>query len=200
MIGRLHGLLLAKNPPQLLVDVGGVGYEVEVPLSTLFDLPAVGESVTLLTHLSIKDDAHSLYGFIRETDRKLFRSLIRISGVGAKLALTILSGASAEEFAAWVQDGDTAALVRLPGIGKKTAERLVVEMRDKLGDMAAATLPGATENGPAGPKDPSAEASEALISLGYKPAEVGRMIKAVAAAGMPAEEIIREALKAQVKK
>ncbi len=198
MIGRLHGLLLSKQPPGLLLDVNGVGYEIEAPLSTFYDLPAVGESVTLLTHLSIKDDAHSLYGFLRETERKLFRSLIKISGVGAKLALTILSGASAEEFAAWVQEGDTAALVRLPGIGKKTAERLVIEMRDKLDDIGAVSLPGVAV--PAQTQGAAAEATAALIALGYKAAEVGRMVKAVAAPEMSPEQIIREALKAQVKR
>jgi len=199
MIGRLQGVLLQKQPPGLLLDVNGVGYEIEAPLSTFYDLPAVGEPVTLLTHLSIKDDAHSLYGFLRETERKLFRSLIKISGVGAKLALTILSGASAEEFATWVQEGDTAALVRLPGIGKKTAERLIIEMRDKLDDIAVPSLPGAVP-GTAKPKDPAGEANEALIALGYKPAEVARMIKAVAKPEMAPEEIIREALKAQIKR
>ena len=199
MIGRLQGVLLHKQPPGLLLDVNGVGYEIEAPLSTFYDLPGVGEPVTLLTHLAIKADAHSLYGFLRETERKLFRTLIKISGVGAKLALTILSGAGAEDFARWIQDGDTAALVRLPGIGKKTAERLVIEMRDKIDEIAVPTLPDG-ESKPRAGKDPAGEASEALIALGYKPAEVARMVKATAQPDMGAEEIIREALKAQIKR
>jgi Holliday junction DNA helicase RuvA len=199
MIGRLRGTLVEKQPPWLLIDVGGVGYEVETPLSTFYELPEIDQPLLLLTHLVIKDDGHSLYGFLQEADRQLFRSLLKISGVGAKLALTILSGVNADGFAQWVSDRDTAALTRLPGIGKKTAERLVMEMKDRLGDLtpSAARLPGA----PAVPvaADASSEAVAALQSLGYKPAEVMRMVRAVAEPDMAAEEIIRRALKSVVR-
>ena len=134
MIGRLTGTLLAKQPPALLLDVAGVGYELEAPMTTFYTLPAVGETVTLHTHLVVREDAHLLFGFASEDERRLFRALIKVSGVGARLALTILSGVSADEFVRCVQDSDTATLVRLPGIGKKTAERLIVEMRDRLDD------------------------------------------------------------------
>lgn len=138
MIGRLRGELVIKQPPYLLVDVNGVGYELEAPMSTFYNLPQ-GETVSLFTHLAIREDAHVLYGFFSDSERTLFRALLRISGVGAKMALSILSGMSAEEFACSVQNNDTATLVRLPGIGKKTAERLIVEMRDRIGKLS---LPG----------------------------------------------------------
>ncbi|MEM9300599.1 MAG: Holliday junction branch migration protein RuvA [Pseudomonadota bacterium] len=202
MIGRISGVLLFVDPPIALVDVNGVGYEVEVPLSTLADLPRPGEKVTLTTHLVVKEDSHSLYGFMRAADRALFRSLLRISGVGAKLALTILSGANAEEFAQLVADGDVAALTRLPGIGKKTAERLIMEMKDKLGDLptsGGARLPGTSGVG-AVPNDPRAEATAALLNLGYKAQEVERMVRQVVTEDSTAETIIRDALKAQVQR
>ncbi len=199
MIGRLRGTLLEKRPPWLLIEVGGVGYEVEAPLSVFYELPANGEKLTLLTHLLVKEDAHNLYGFLKATDRELFRSLLKVSGVGAKLALAILSGVTADEFAGLVRDGDVAALTRVPGIGKKTAERLIVEMRDRLAEAAGGDrgLPG---GGLAGPRDAASEASMALRSLGYKPAEVSRMVRGVAGPGMSAEEIIRLALTSQGKK
>ena len=201
MIGRLRGTLEEKQPPWLLIDVNGVGYEVEAPLSVFFDLPATGQPLTLLTHLIVKEDGHSLYGFLAADDRSLFRSLLKISGVGAKLALAILSGLSVDEFVRLVNDGDTAALTRVPGIGKKTAERLIVEMRDRISDLGGgvpAALPG-TEPGKRS-RDPLAEASEALKSLGYKPAEVSRMVREVpGSADLSAEEIIRQALQSQVK-
>ena len=198
MIGRLTGTLVHKRPPLLMLDVGGVGYEVEAPLSVFFDLPADGEKLQILTHLMVKEDAHTLYGFSSDGQRDLFRSLLKVSGVGAKLALAILSGVSVNEFAAIVNSNDAAALTRLPGIGKKTAERLIIEMRDRiegLGDTAS--LPGTRP--PTGPRDPAAEASEALRNLGYKPAEVSRMVRAVSGDGQSAEEIIRLALQAQVR-
>lgn len=200
MIGRLTGRLVEKKPPWLLIDVGGVGYEVESPMSTIYDLPPTGQNVILLTHLIVKEDSHSLYGFVRDSDRTLFRSLLKISGVGAKLALTILSGANADEFARMVTDGDTAALIRLPGIGKKTAERLIMEMRDKIGDLpigvgaSAAATPGASGSA----KSPAAEATDALVALGYKGPEATRLIRAVATTEMDAEAIIRAALKSAV--
>ena len=142
MIGRLRGELVVKHPPQLMLDVQGVGYELEAPMSTFYQLPALGQQVSLFTHLAIRDDAHVLYGFAREAERALFRSLLKVSGVGAKMALAILSGMSADEFGRCVQQGDSASLVRLPGIGKRTAERLIVEMRGRL-DTGAGVSGGA---------------------------------------------------------
>lgn len=196
MIGRLRGILAAKQPPALLLDVAGVGYEVEAPMSTFYELPELGREVTLLTHLAIKEDAHTLYGFASEGERGLFRNLIKVSGIGAKTALSILSGASADEFARQIQRGDLAALQRIPGIGKKTAERLIVEMKDKVGAGNATALPGARG---AVPADPVTEASVALQALGYKPAEVSKLVSAAAAPGDTAEAIIRKALKSALR-
>jgi Holliday junction DNA helicase RuvA len=198
MIGRLSGILVERHPPFLLIDVNGVGYEVEAPLSVFYDLPENGKPVVLLTHLAIKDDAHTLYGFASESERRLFRQLLKISGIGAKLALTILSGASGDQLARFVADRDTAALTRLPGIGKKTAERIIIELRDKLDDFApvAGGLPG----GAAAPAaDAVGEAKNALVALGYKPQEADRMVRAAAEPDMETEDIIRRALKSTVK-
>ena len=198
MISRLSGTLLSKQPPLLVIDVNGVGYEVEAPLSVFYDLPGVGKPVVLLTHLSVSDTAHTLYGFASEAERTLFRRLLKISGIGAKLALTILSGASGQELARFVAEGDTAALTRLPGIGKKTAERIVMELRDKLDDLPAPAggLPG---GGAPAAGDAVTEARNALAALGYKPQEAMRMARSVAEPDMDTEEIIRLALKAMVK-
>jgi len=198
MIGRLRGILADKQPPRLLVDVHGVGYELEAPMSTFYQLPATGSEVSLHTHLVVREDAQQLYGFASEPERRMFRALIKVSGVGAKLALTILSGSSADEFARYVTEGDSGALTRLPGVGKKTAERLVVEMRDRLADWAegAAALAAASPPGVTPPADePSREALSALVALGYKPQEASRLIRAVETAGLASEEIIRLALK-----
>lgn len=192
MIGRLKGTLAAKQPPDLLVDVGGVGYEVSAPMSTFYDLPETGSPVTLLTHMVVREDSQTLYGFLREGDRALFRSLLKVSGVGARLALAILSGMNADEFARSVHDGDAAALSRLPGIGKKTAERLIVEMRGRL-EAPGAALPGASGAAPA--PGSAGEAAGALVALGYKPAEAQRMIRDVAEPGKSSEELIRLALR-----
>ena len=197
MIGRLRGTLLAKQPPWLVVDVGGVGYEIEAPMSTVFDLPEVGREIALFTHYAAKEDTVALYGFLREAERTLFRALQKVSGIGAKTALAVLSGASVDEFARLVQTGDVAALTRIPGIGKKTAERIVVELRDRVDGIALASV--GTGNAGAGPKDPVAEASVALQQLGYKPVEVARLVKDAAAAGDDAEAIIRKALKAALR-
>ena len=199
MIGRLRGELVSKIPPLLMIDVNGVGYDVESPMSTFYNLPAVGEQVILFTHLAIRDDAHVLYGFSSESERSLFRSLLKVSGVGAKMALAILSGMSADEFAACVQANDTAALVRLPGIGKKTAERLIVEMRDRLdkldlGDVA--TQPKGVA--PAVDHTPVSDAVGALIALGYKANDASRMVRGIDCDGLTSEEIIRASLKAAV--
>lgn len=198
MIGRLQGEILSKHPPVLLLDVHGVGYEVEAPMSTFYDLPAVGEKATLFTHLAIREDAHVLYGFVREADRSLFRALLRVSGVGGKMALAILSGMTADEFSFCVHAGDVAALTRVPGVGKKTAERLIVEMRDRLENVTR--VPGTvsvTTGAVAG--SPLVEATSALVALGYKPADASRMVKGVAGEDMPSEQIIRAALQSVAK-
>jgi Holliday junction DNA helicase RuvA len=195
MIGRLRGILVSKQPPWLLVEVGGVGYELEAPMSTIYDLPPTGKEVTLLTHYAVKEDSVALYGFMHEAERALFRNLQKVSGIGAKIALAVLSGVSTNDFARLVQAGDVVALTKIPGIGKKTAERMVVELRDRV-DGLAVTLPG---TGPATngmPLDPAGEATVALQQLGYKPAEVTRLVQKVAAEGDSAESIIRKALRA----
>jgi Holliday junction DNA helicase RuvA len=204
VIGRLRGIVAEKHPPELLIEVQGVGYEVEAPMSTFYQLPPTGESVTLYTHLVVRDDAHLLFGFATHSERSLFRTLIKVNGVGAKLALTILSGISADDFARCVQDGDSATLVRLPGVGKKTAERLLIEMRDRLQDWEApAALPGtvdrATATVPAA-ADPLKDAVSALVALGYKPPEASRLVSGVDTEGLSSEEIIRAALKRAVNK
>lgn len=203
MIGRIHGKIIEKQPPQLLIDVQGVGYEVDAPMSTFYQLPNMGEAVTLHTHLVVREDAHLLFGFATLSERSLFRTLIKINGVGAKLALTILSGMNADEFIACVQDNDAAALVRLPGVGKKTAERLIIELRDKLKDrMVEASPAGSLANSdllqPV--SRPSGDAVSALIALGYKPQEASRMVRAIDTEGQTTEEIIRLSLQAAAQK
>ena len=190
MIGRLRGILAYKSPPWLVIDVGGVGYELEAPMSTHYDLPDVGREVLLFTHYAQKEDSVALYGFLREGERRLFRDVQKVSGVGAKIALAVLSGASVDEFARMVQAGDIAALTRIPGIGKKTAERMVVELRDRAADLIGTGVGGIS----ALPADPQSEATIALQQLGYKPAEAERMAKKAAAEGDTAEAIIRKAL------
>ncbi len=199
MIGRLKGTLLLKSPPQLLLDVQGVGYEVEAPMSTFYQLPELNQEVVLHTHLIVRDDAHILCGFASEGERSLFRSLIRVNGVGAKLALAILSGMSATEFAQRVQENDVTGLTRLPGVGKKTAERLIIEMRDKLDALPAqgGSLP-VSARVEAALADPLAEAVSALIALGYKPPEASRMVQRVDSTDLGSEAIIREALKSSI--
>ena len=199
MIARLSGTLLDKNPPYLVIDVSGVGYEVEAPLGVFSDLPENGKQVTILIHHHFSQDSQTLYGFASLGERELFRKLLKISGIGAKMALNILSGASGEELARYVSVGDVASLTRLPGIGKKTAERIIMELRDKLEGLSVTTVGGSAATGQPVNTDPVNEASHALASLGYKPAEVSRMVSAVAEAGMDAEEIIRKALQTRVK-
>ncbi len=202
MIGFLRGKLIHKAPPVLLLDVQGVGYEVEAPMTTFYLLPAVGSEILLHTHLVVREDAHSLFGFYTEADRTMFRSLIKVNGVGPKLALTILSGLNAEDFHRCIFNGDTQALVRLPGVGKKTAERLVIEMRDRLpdlgdaGDSAVQTVVTLQNSGAANPKQ---EAISALCSLGYKPADAAKMIQSIPSEGKSCEEIIRLALQGAVR-
>ena len=197
MIGRLKGLLVYKAPPQLMVDVGGVGYELSAPMSTFYDLPDVGREVVLFTHYAVKEDGVALYGFLTEAERRLFREVQKVTGVGAKIALSVLSGASVDDFARLVQAGDITALTRLPGVGKKTAERMVVELRDRAADFAGGAAVIAGKGMPI-PADPMSEASVALQQLGYKPAEVQRMLKQ-GAPGDTAEEIIRKALKSMLR-
>ncbi len=197
MIGQLRGRLTHKQAPLLLIDVQGVGYEVEAPMTTIYQLPAVGEEVQLYTHLAIRDDAHLLFGFASEDERRLFRGLLKVNGVGAKMALTILSSIEAQDFAACVQQGDAERLVKLPGVGKKTAERLIMEMRDRLKDLALDGITsGAADTTLVRADSVTAEAESALIALGYKPQEASRYVQGVAAKGMRAEELIRAALKA----
>jgi len=193
VIGRLQGVLLRKEPPALMLDVGGVGYELEAPMTTFYELPAVGERVTLYTHLVVREDAHLLYGFVREAQRRLFRELLKVNGVGPRVALAVLSGLSDEEFSRCVAEEDIARLTKVPGIGRKTAERLVIEMRDKL--PKDIPLPASTAAGPAAPGDPVSEAVSALVALGYKPNEASRAVRSASTKGLSAEEIIRQALK-----
>jgi len=199
MIGRLKGTLVHKQPPWLIVDVGGVGYELEAPMSTIYDLPELGREVTLFVHHAQKEDSVSLYGFLRETERRLFRDVQKVGGIGAKIALAILSGSSVEDFVARVEGGDTAALSRIPGIGKKTAERIVLELRDKLGGLGSGSGLVATPRGASVPADPQSEAVIALQQLGYKPVEAARLVKGAFEEGDSAEAVIRKALKAALK-
>lgn len=200
MIGYLRGKLTEKQPPDLIIEVQGVGYEVQAPMTTFYDLPALGESVTLYTHLAVREDAHTLYGFAKLSDRHLFRTLIKVNGVGAKMALTILSGMEAGRFAACIQSGDAVALVKLPGVGKKTAERLIVEMRDRLKgwDLPAGVPALAGDSGFADVANPVEEAVSALVALGYKPADASRMIRSVNTQEASTEEMIRSALQSTV--
>jgi len=198
MIGRLHGTLIAKRPPVLLIDVHGVGYEVEAPMSTIYELGDTGSEVTIHTHLTVREDAHQLFGFASMAERDLFRVLIRINGVGGKLALAILSTIPAGEFSRVVEEGDVTALTRVPGIGKKTAERLVVEMRGRT-DALLAPSGGGRHDLEVKPQDAAGEATDALVALGYKPAEAGRMVQKVAGADMDSEAIIRAALRSAMR-
>ena len=196
MIGFIRGVLARKEPPFLLVDVQGVGYEIEVPMSTLFRLPAVGTEVQLRTQLIIRDDQQTLFGFGTDEERHLFRNLVKVSGVGAKLALTILSGISVDGFIQCVQTEDKAALTKLPGIGRKTAERLIVDMRDRVENWSDQGAPAAGGAGmPDSGATPRAEAFNALVTLGYKPAETRRMLDKVTTDEQTTEEILRSVLR-----
>ncbi len=193
MIGLLRGTLVHKQAPSLLLDVNGVGYEVQAPMSTFYDLPAQGAEVTLHTHLLVREDAHSLFGFGSAEEREMFRSLIRTSGIGAKMALAILSTFRLDDFVRCVHEQDAVGLTRVPGIGKKTAARLLIEMRDRLPDsLGSVGTPGASVDEP---QSPLHEAVSALIALGYKPAEASRLARAVGGADLSSEEIIRRALR-----
>lgn len=202
MIGFLRGRLAAKHPPQLLVDVGGVGYEVEAPMSTFYVLPPVGTDINLFTHLVVREDAHVLFGFGSERERRLFRELIKVSNVGPKLALALLSGMSVENFLACIEAQDADLLVKIPGVGRKTAERLLIEMKDRIRNLTGleAVLPvseGGMVNSGGGAQS---EAFSALVALGYKPAEVTRLLKSVDSSAKTTEELIRGALQAAAAK
>ena len=200
MIGRLRGLLAWKQPPYLMIEAHGVGYELEASLTTFQTLPEVGAEVTLLTHLAVREDAHTLYGFASTAERSLFRNLIRVTGIGPRLALLILSGMSVELFGRCVREGDSASLTRLPGIGKKTAERLIIELRDRIGELGldptAIVLPGGRAAAPA--INPMDDAISALVALGYKLPEASRMVQSLETEGLGSEAIIRLALQASV--
>ena len=195
MIGFLRGKLVVKSPPHLTVDVGGVGYDVDAPMSTFYTLPAVGSEVRLLTHLVVREDAHILYGFATQEERALFRNLLKVSGVGPKIALAILSGVSVEGFASCVKLQDATSLTRIPGVGRKTADRLLVEMRDRLDALSE----GAPLAPASGGSQVEGEAWSALVALGYKPAEVTQMLKPLAGSGGSAEDLIRRALQNTVR-
>jgi len=197
MIGRLCGKIIQKQPPQLLIDVQGVGYEVDASMSTFYQQSDLGLEVTLHTHMVVREDAQLLYGFATESERSLFRNLIKINGVGPKLALTILSGMSADEFIACILEGDAAALVRMPGIGKKTAERLIIELRDRLKDNIPQgnAAPSLATSVSSSSNSPVSEAVSALVALGYKSQEASRMVRSINVEGLDTQDIIRLSLK-----
>ena len=200
MIGRLSGILLEKQPPHILLDVNGVGYEVDAPMSTFYRLPAIGDKVTLHTHLVVREDAQLLYAFAEKRDRALFRELIKLNGVGPKLALALMSGLEVEELIGAVQAQDTSALTRVPGVGKKTAERLLVELKDRFKaweDIPGAAVPLVTGTAPIAVSG-TADAVSALIALGYKPQEASRAVANIKEDGLSSEELIRRALKGMV--
>jgi len=196
MIGRIKGQLISKESPILMVDVNGVGYEIEAPTRVFFELPENGADVTIITHMLVREDAQILYGFNNLGQRELFRKLLKVNGIGAKSALAVLSTMSVNEFVAMIQSQDVAAIVKIPGVGKKTAQRLIIEMRDKLGDVASDDLSIPAKSGTASnlnnmPASAQSEALVALQSLGFRPQEVNLLIKNIAKDGMTAEEIIR---------
>jgi Holliday junction DNA helicase RuvA len=204
VIGRLRGTLAEKQPPHLILDVNGLGYELEVPMTTLYRLPSVGEPLTLHTHLVVREDAQLLYGFFGKRERDFFRELIRLNGVGPKLALALMSSLEVDELVRCVQSQDTSALTKVPGVGKKTAERLLVELKDRF--KAWETVPAMfalVPNQPGGPDSTPVATAEndavsALISLGYKPQEASKAISAIKEKGLSSEDMIRRALKGMI--
>jgi len=207
MIGRLNGLLVEKQPPEILIEVSGVGYEVQMPMTCFYDLPNVGEQAVIYTHFVVREDAQSLYGFSSRLDRDLFRLLIKVNGVGPKLAAGILSGLDANQFIRCVEARDANALVKLPGVGKKTAERLLIEMTDRIGQLEGQFIPASpnatvtsdsANGGVVAGHDPREEAEAALIALGYKPQEASKAISKVAEESMSSQELIRLALRAMI--
>lgn len=198
MIGRLHGKILEKSPPEMVLDVQGVGYELLLPMTSFYNLPAINEEVTIFTHLVVREDAHLLFGFAQKQDRTLFRELIKTNGVGPKLALAILSAMSVSQFATAVEQEELAKLTKIPGIGRKTAERLLVELKGKFKGMAQSDFfvePSSEQIIASESVEPAEEAVEALIALGYKPTDAEKMVKKVNKAGLSSEQLIREALK-----
>lgn len=200
MIGYLRGKLISKQPPQLVLDVSGVGYELDAPMSTFYNLPATGADISLFTHLVIREDAHSLFGFATDRERRMFRELLKVTGIGPKLALSLLSGINVDELLMCVASGDTDSLVRIPGVGRKTAERLLIEMRDRIKGFGEVATILAPVNGTSGAINVQHEAFSALVALGYKPAEVTRLLQSVDPAVQSVEEIIRHALKSAIQK
>ncbi|HEY9119681.1 MAG TPA: Holliday junction branch migration protein RuvA [Marinobacter sp.] len=207
MIGRIRGILIEKSPAQALVECAGLGYEVEIPYTTFFNLPETGDELVLHTHFVVREDAQSLYGFSSRLDRDLFRLLIKVNGVGPKLAAGILSGLDANQFIRCVEARDANALVKLPGVGKKTAERLLIEMADRIGQLEGQFIPGSPNAtvssdtfgaGTAGGHAPADEAEAALIALGYKPQEASKAISKIAEDGMSSQELIRLALRSMI--
>ncbi|OED40834.1 Holliday junction DNA helicase RuvA [Endozoicomonas sp. (ex Bugula neritina AB1)] len=204
MIGRVRGVLVEKQPPHLLIEVGGLGYEVEAPMSVFYKLPEVGAEVTLYTHFVVREDAQLLYGFSDVRERQLFRTLIKINGVGPKLGLTILSGIEASDFVRCVHDGDSLTLVKLPGVGKKTAERLIVELKDKLSQWETTSVNDDLAGTPLGQlaamksKDIEQEAVSAMVALGYKPQDASKVISKIYVEDMSSSELIRHALKSMI--
>lgn len=202
MIGQIRGIILQKQPPQLLLDVHGIGYEIDAPMSTFYRLPDIGQEITLMTHFVVREDAHHLYGFYSAEERLLFRTLLKVNGVGPRLALTILSSINPDEFVQCVVNNDTASLVRLPGVGKKTAERLIIEMRDKLAAWREHSPVELTLLAPSADRGARnqivQDAVSALISLGYKPQEASRAVSKVDDGSLSSEEIIRKALREMV--
>ena len=188
MIGFLKGTLVGKRPPSLTLEVAGVGYEIDAPMSTFYKLPELGQPLTLVTHLLVREDAHVLYGFMTESERGLFRSLLKVTGVGARTALGVLSGMSVEGFYGCVREKNVASLTKLPGIGRKTAERILLEMADRLPPESGTVVP-------LRPATPESEAHGALLALGYKPAEATRMLEGLDTKRLSTEELIREALR-----
>lgn len=195
MIGRLTGTLLVKEPPALLVDVGGIGYELEAPMTTFYDLPPLGEKVTLHTHMVVREDAQLLYAFSKLSQRQLFRDLLRVNGVGPRMALAVLSGMSDQEFTDCVFHEDVARLTKVPGVGKKTAERLIIEMRDKVELLKERSTSIPTGSTPEAMQNPVSEAVSALVSLGYKSQEASKLVRSIDTKDLTTEEIIREALR-----
>ena len=197
MIGQIRGVIIEKQPPQLVMDVGGIGYEIDAPMSTFYHLPDVGQTVTLLTHFVVREDAQLLYGFYTRDERHLFRTLLKVNGIGPRSALAILSSVTPDEFVRCVLNNDTAGLVKLPGIGKKTAERLVIEMRDKLSDwcQGATLTPMTSRAQPSGRQAILQDAIAALMTLGYKQQEANRLVAKVDDNAMGSEELIRFALR-----
>ncbi len=198
MIGRIRGVLLEASPPHLLLEVGGVGYEIETPLGTFERLPELRAEVRLYTHLAIREDTHLLFGFLTETERRTFRALIKVNGVGARTALGILSGTSPEEFAVLIETKDLTRLTRLPGIGKKTAERLIVELCDRITDWRPGLLPGGAAAAVGAFRDARTDAISGLVALGYKPQEANRHVHSLDTAGLSSEAIIRAVLRGRL--